>query len=113
MPLRSFLLLSAICLVWACNTIVSKLVLGGMEVPPLWYAALRSLIVLLVLLPWLRPIPARLGQVVLVTFAISGGSFALYFVGLRDATPSTAAVVSLSGCPRQGTRNPAEPRRYA
>jgi O-acetylserine/cysteine efflux transporter len=98
-PLPSFVLLAAICLVWACNTVVSKIVLGGMGVPPLWYAALRSLVVLVALLPWLRPLPARLGQVVLVTFAISGGSFGLYFVGLRDATPSTAAVVSLSGAP--------------
>ena len=99
MPFRSFLLLAAICLVWACNTIVSRLVVGGMGVPPLWYAALRSLVLLVALLPWLRPVPDRLGQVMLVTFAISGGSFALFFVGLRDATPSTAAVVSLSGAP--------------
>jgi len=99
MPIRSFLLLAAICLVWACNTVVSRLVVDGMGVPPLWYAALRSLVLLVALLPWLRPVPARLGQVMLVTFAISGGSFALFFVGLRDATPSTAAVVSLSGAP--------------
>lgn len=99
MPLRSFLLLAAICLVWACNTVVSRLVVGELGVPPLWYAALRSLVVLVALLPWLRPVPGRLGRVLLVTFAISGGSFALFFVGLRDATPSTAAVVSLSGAP--------------
>ncbi|HEU4652002.1 MAG TPA: DMT family transporter [Croceibacterium sp.] len=99
MPLRSLLLLTAICLVWACNTVVSRLVVGGLGVPPLCYAALRSLVVLVALLPWLRPVPSRLWQVLLVTFAISGGSFALFFVGLRDATPSTAAVVSLSGAP--------------
>jgi len=99
MPLRSFLVLAAICFVWACNTVVSRLVVGGLGVPPLWYAALRSLVMLTALAPWLRPIPPRLWQVLLVTFAISGGSFALFFVGLRDATPSTAAVVSLSGAP--------------
>jgi len=99
MPPRSFLLLTAICLVWACNTVVSRLVVDGMGVPPLWYAALRSLVLLVALLPWLRPLPARLGEVMLVTFAISGGSFALFFVGLQDATPSAAAVVSLSGAP--------------
>jgi len=99
MPLRSFLLLAAICLVWACNTVVSRLVVDGMHVPPLWYASLRSLVLLLALLPWLRPVPVKLWQVMLVTFAISGGSFALFFVGLRDATPSAAAVVSLSGAP--------------
>jgi O-acetylserine/cysteine efflux transporter len=99
MAARSFLLLMAICLVWACNTVVSRLVVGDMGVPPLWYAALRSLVMLVALMPWLRPVPPRVGQVMLVTFAISGGSFALFFIGLRDATPSTAAVVSLSGAP--------------
>ena len=99
MAARSFLLLMAICLVWACNTVVSRLVVGGMGVPPLWYAALRSLVMLVALMPWLRPVPPRVGQVMLVTFAISGGSFALFFIGLRDATPSAAAVVSLSGAP--------------
>lgn len=99
MAARSFLLLMAICLVWACNTVVSRLVVGDMGVPPLWYAALRSLVMLVALMPWLRPVPPRVGQVMLVTFAISGGSFALFFVGLRDATPSAAAVVSLSGAP--------------
>ena len=99
MPLRSFLLLTAVCLVWGLNTVVSRLVVDGMHMPPLWYAALRSLVVLVALLPWLRPVPARLGHVLLVTFAISGGSFALFFIGLQDATPSTAAVVGLSSAP--------------
>jgi O-acetylserine/cysteine efflux transporter len=99
MPLRSFLLLTAICVVWGLNTVVSKLVVDGMGVPPLWYAAMRTLVALVVLLPWLRPVPQRLVEVLLVTFAISGGSFALFFVGLRDATPSTAAVVGLSSAP--------------
>ena len=99
MPLRSFLLLTAVCLVWGLNTVVSRLVVDGMHMPPLWYAALRSLVVLVALLPWLRPVPPRLGYVLLVTFAISGGSFALFFIGLRDATPSTAAVVGLSSAP--------------
>lgn len=99
MPLRSFLLLAAICLVWALNVVVSRLVVEGMAVPPIAYAAMRSAIVLAVLLPWLRPLPARLPRVLVVTFAVSGGSFALLFAGLRDATPSASAVISLSSAP--------------
>ncbi len=99
MPLRAFLLLTAICFVWALNVVVSRLVVEGLEVPPLAYAAMRSLLVLLALLRWLRPLPASLPKVLLVTFAVSGGSFALLFVGLQDATPSASAVVNLSGAP--------------
>ncbi|WP_305095511.1 DMT family transporter [Croceibacterium aestuarii] len=99
MPLRAFLLLTAICFVWALNVVVSRLVVEGLGVPPLAYAAMRSLLVLLALLRWLRPLPASLPKVLLVTFAVSGGSFALLFVGLQDATPSASAVVNLSGAP--------------
>jgi len=99
MPLRSFLLLVLICLVWALNVVVSRLVVGDLGVPPLFYAAARSLVVLVALLPWLRPLPEHLLKVVLVTFAISGGSFALLFIGLQDASPSASAIINLSSAP--------------
>ncbi len=99
MPFRAFLLLTAICLVWALNVVVSRLVVDEMGVPPLFYAAARSVVVLVLLLRWLRPVPPDLLRVLLVTFAVSGGSFALLFVGLQQASPSAAAVVNLSGAP--------------
>ena len=99
MPPVQFLLLALICLVWALNVVVSSVVVDGMGVPPLAYAAMRSIIVMIALLPWLRPIPRRVGRVMAVTFAISGGSFALLFIGLKDASPSASAVVNLSGAP--------------
>jgi O-acetylserine/cysteine efflux transporter len=96
---RSFLLLMFVCLLWAGNTIVSRLVVGTLGVPPLWFAAMRALVVMVVLLPWLRPLPSKPLQVMLVTFAISGASFALTFIGLRQATPSATSIVSLSNAP--------------
>ncbi len=99
MPLRSFLLLAMICAVWALNVVVSRLVVDTLAVPPLAYAAMRAGVVLLVLLAWLRPIPQGLPKVLAVTFAVSGGSFALLFAGLTVASPSSSAVISLSGAP--------------
>ncbi len=99
LPARSFAILAIICFAWSLNVIVSKIVVDQLQVPPLFYAAARSLLVLLVLSPYLRPVPGRWVQVLLYGLAISGGSFALLFVGLREATPSSAAIVSLSGAP--------------
>lgn len=99
MPARSFVLLALICLVWALNVVVSRVVVDDLGVPPLAYAAMRALLVLAVLLPWLRPLPKKPLLVLAVTFAVSGGSFALLFVGLQQATPSASAIVSLSGAP--------------
>lgn len=99
MSLRSFLLLTVICVVWALNMIVSRIAVGDLGVPPLWFAALRSLAVGVVMLPWLLPLPAKPLKVALITFAISGGGFALLFIGLKDATASSASVVGLSSAP--------------
>jgi O-acetylserine/cysteine efflux transporter len=99
MPLRSFLLFAVICLLWALNMVVSRLVVDGLAVPPLAYAALRSAVGCAALLPWLRPIPRQLPKVLAVTFATSGGAFALLFAGLRYTSPSAASIIGLSGAP--------------
>ena len=57
MALRDFALLILMCLVWAFNTILSKDVVSGLEVPPLFYAAARFAILTVVLIPFLRPAP--------------------------------------------------------
>ena len=85
--------------VWALNVVISKLAVDDLGMPPLAYAFARSLLVMLVLLPFLRPVPRGLGKILLVGLAISGGSFALLFMGLETASPAATGVVSLSGAP--------------
>lgn len=84
---------------WALNVVVSKLAVDDLALPPLFYTVLRSAVVLVVLFPLLRNIPARLPVVLAVGFAISGGSFALQFMGLQTASPSAVGIVTLSGAP--------------
>lgn len=99
MPLRDFLMLVALCFVWALNVIVSRIAVSDLHVPPLLYASLRAMVVAAVLFPFLRTPPAQLGRVLLTTLLIGAGGFALFFVGLRTATPSSAAVVNLLAAP--------------
>ena len=66
---------------------------GTLGVPPVFYAAVRSTLIGLVLLPMLLPLPPRLGRVILVALFLGTGSFALMFIGLQTATPSAASVV--------------------
>ena len=96
---RAFAIIMVCNVVWALNVVVSKIAVSDLETPPLFYAFLRSAIVALALLPLLRPVPKQLGRVMLIGLAISGGSFALLFMGLQTASPSAAGVVSLSGAP--------------
>lgn len=99
MALRDFLLMFVVCFLWAAHTVVSKLVVSGMEIPPLFYAAIRFGIVALVALPWLLPAPRPTWRMVVVGFLMGGGGFALFFLGIRMASPSSAAVVSQLGVP--------------
>lgn len=99
MPVRDFLILFGVCLVWALNVVVSKFAVGPFDLPPVFFAAVRSALVAAVLFPWLRPLPSPLGRTVLVALLLGGASFALLFVGLRTATASSAAIVSLASAP--------------
>ncbi|WP_165189338.1 DMT family transporter [Caulobacter soli] len=93
MSLRDFGVLVLVCLVWACNNIVSKIVVAHWGVPPLFYAAVRFAIVAAVTLPWLLPAPRPAWRIVVVGLLLGLGNFALLFMGFKTASPSTAAVV--------------------
>jgi O-acetylserine/cysteine efflux transporter len=99
MALRDFALLVLICLVWASNNIISKIVVAEWGVPPLFYAAVRFAIVMVATLPWLLPAPRPVWRIVLVALLMGGGNFALLFMGLQTASPSAAAVVLQLGVP--------------
>jgi len=99
MSLRDFALLTAMCLVWAVNNVLSKHVVSGMDVPPLFYAAARFAIVALCTFPFLLPAPKPLWRLVVVALLMGGCNFALMFVGLKLSTASSAAVVLQLGMP--------------
>jgi len=99
LTLRDLSLMVLINLLWACNNIVSKVVLSTMNVPPLTFTVVRFALVLLLILPWLRPIPRPLGRVLMVGVLMGAGAFGLNFIGFRTSQPSTAAVVIQAGVP--------------
>jgi O-acetylserine/cysteine efflux transporter len=99
MQLRDLAIMVVVCLIWALNGIVSKVVVSQYGVPPLFYGALRCLVITLAVWPWLYPMPQPRLRLVAASFLIGGGSFAIYFVGLKDATASSAAIVSQVGLP--------------
>jgi drug/metabolite transporter (DMT)-like permease len=99
MALRDFALLVFVCGVWASSNILSKIVVSDMNVPPLFYAALRFALVAFLVSPWLLPMPRPRWRLIAVALFMGAGGFALLFVGLKTSTPSAAAVVSQAGAP--------------
>ena len=99
MSLRDFALLIGICLVWAFSNVLSKIVVGDWQVPPLAFAAIRFAVVVAATLPWLLPAPRPLWRILLVGVLMGAGNFALLFIGLQTASPSAAAIVIQVGVP--------------
>jgi drug/metabolite transporter (DMT)-like permease len=99
MSARDFILAVFVCLIWATHTIISKIVVSGMEIPPLFYAGIRYALLAVLALPWLFPVPRPLGRTALVGLLMGGGGFAFFFSGIKTATPSSTAVVLQLGLP--------------
>jgi O-acetylserine/cysteine efflux transporter len=96
---RDFALLLVICLVWASNFVIAKLVLADLHIPPLFFSAVRLGVVLLAVFPWLFPVPRPVWRMIVVGLLMGAGSFGLMTIGLMTATPSSAAVVVQLGVP--------------
>jgi|KBSSwiStaDraftv2_1062776.scaffolds.fasta_scaffold31461_6 drug/metabolite transporter (DMT)-like permease len=93
MRLRDVALTIFVCLVWAANNLVSKYVVSTLEVPPLFYAGVRFVIVLACTFRWLFPAPRPLWRLLAVSALMGGINFGLVFLGLKLSTASSAAVV--------------------
>jgi len=97
--LKHFFLLVLVCLLWAGNNILSKLVITHLHVPPLFFTAVRFAIVSIATLPWLLPMPRPAWRILTIGLAMGAGSFGLMFVALTWASPSEAAIVVQSSVP--------------
>lgn len=99
MSFKDFALMAGVCLVWALNNIVSKLIISEHHVPPMFYAGARFALVALATLPWLLPAPKPLWRTILVGLLMGGGTFSLFFMGLKTASPSAATIVGQLSLP--------------
>jgi O-acetylserine/cysteine efflux transporter len=91
MPPRHLVLLLFTMVVWGANIIANKVVVD--VVPPLYFAAIRFVIVLACIFPWLRIVPGRMKQVFVIAMMIGGLHFALFFVSLKMA--GDASVIAI------------------
>lgn len=99
MRARDFLLLVLICLIWAFNNVLSKIIVDDWAIPPLFYAALRFAVVAVAMLPWLWPMPRPAWRIILIALLMGGGNFGLLFMGLQTTSPSSAAIILQLGVP--------------
>ena len=93
------LLYAAVCLIWALNLIVSRVLFSEFGVTPIFYAAARFLIVAAILSPLLRPLPKPLFPIIGIGFLMGCCHFGLMFLGLSQATSSSVSIVLQAAIP--------------
>jgi O-acetylserine/cysteine efflux transporter len=91
--------LVGICFIWSVNVVIGRVVIAELGTPPLLYALLRFALVAVLLCRYLRPVPKPFGRMVIVGLLMGAGHFGLLFLGLQNASPSTAAIVVQFGIP--------------
>ena len=90
MSLRELLVLLSTSAVWGFHIVVIK---TGVDVaPPIFYAALRMSLVAILLAPFLRWRPGRMGRVFAAGVCLGALNYALMFTGIRLAPASASAI---------------------
>jgi drug/metabolite transporter (DMT)-like permease len=99
MPFRDLVLLLAICLIWAVNSVLSKLVIADLGAPPFLYTAARFAVIAAFTWPWLWPAPRPLWRMIAVGLLLGAANFSLNYIGLKTGSPSDLAIISQLGVP--------------
>ena len=92
MRFSDLLIAASVCIVWGLNAVAAKV--GVTYIPPVFFTALRFVFVLILLSPWLRPVPGKWGALVPAVFFMGGLHFALIFTGAQLSDASTMAIVN-------------------
>ncbi|MEQ1863226.1 MAG: EamA family transporter [Micropepsaceae bacterium] len=88
---QHLLLMLLICTIWGFNFVASKVGVGQM--PPLLFVGLRFLILAVILIPYLKPAPGRMRDVLTIAMFNGAIHFGLMFIGVALTPASVVAVV--------------------
>jgi len=92
MSLREFCVLMMVCTIWGLHFVVMKFTVVEMGVPPLFYAAVRMLLLTIILLPFLRWHKGQMKAVLIGGLGFGAFNYAFMFPAMQLTTASAAAV---------------------
>ncbi|NNC36781.1 MAG: DMT family transporter [Acidimicrobiales bacterium] len=88
-----FLTLCLCCLIWGGNFVLSKWMLTDLTLPPFFFAFARFSLVVVLMAPFLFPLPKKFGLLCLAALCVGAGHLAFLYTGLRTAPASSGAIV--------------------
>ncbi|WP_371395798.1 DMT family transporter [Fretibacter rubidus] len=95
MKLTDFFIMMACCLAWGGNFVVSAWALGNYPVPPFMLAAIRAILVLL-LMGWVlfQTRPEKVGLLLIVCACVGPIHLGFLYTGLQTASASGSSIIS-------------------
>lgn len=84
-------------LIWGFALVAAKVSLG--HFPPMMFTAIRFILIIMVLFPFLRLHEGRMKQVLIIALCAGPIGFGFFFAGVALSNPSVVAVVSQLGVP--------------
>lgn len=92
MSLREFLVLLMICTFWGLHFVVMKFTIVDMNIPPLFYAAVRISLLALILMPFLKWHPGQMRAVFIGGLGFGAFNYAFMFPAMNLTTASAGAI---------------------
>ncbi len=92
MPISHLLLIVLINLIWGINFIFTKLVFD--QLPPVLFAAMRFAVILIILLPLLRPARGQMRLILLTSLCMGALHFTLIYLGLQRANGVSSVAIA-------------------
>ena len=92
MRLSHLALAVLVCFAWGLNAVAAKI--GVTYIPPVFFTALRFIVVLACMVPWLKPVPGKWDVLIPAVFFMGGLHFALIFTGVKFSDASTMSIVN-------------------
>ena len=92
MRLSHFALAILVCFAWGLNAVAAKI--GVTYIPPVFFTALRYIVVFVCFVPWLKPVPGKWDVLIPAVFFMGGLHFALIFSGVKFSDASTMSIVN-------------------
>lgn len=84
---------AGVCLIWALNLIVSRVLFTSFGIAPIFYASIRFALVALLLAALLRPLPRPVLPVLGIGILIGALHFGLMFIALSTAPAAGVSIV--------------------
>lgn len=91
MSIKEFLVLFIVCVIWGLHFVVMKITVGN-TAQPLFYAAVRMSIVMLLLLPWLKWHESSMKYVIMAGLGYGALNYAFMFPAMGMTTAAAGAI---------------------